>query len=271
LVFRLLILILAGLLLVGCVPHDKVNSCRQCHTVHYPERGECTLCHRGDPRSLRPAIAHHGLIPGRFAYFTDGDDVRVKAGEQLLQNSACRRCHTTGAKGGRLASNLDRFLAEADPAKVVKAIREPVFFMPDFHFADYQFDLLLNALLANSSRTAGPVEEIPRSVHFTQKGEEELDPFSKHCGGCHRLLSQRFGALGSGVIGPNLSGLFTPFYPANFSQQMQHWNRDNLLKWLKNPRTVRPLTEMAPVLLTENEQEKLMEIFLDPTARNAAP
>jgi len=265
LVARLLILFWAVSLLSGCATRQEVDSCRQCHTVHFPERGDCTTCDRGDPRSLRQDIAHHGLIAGRFSWFTDEEDFRVKAGEQLLEVSACRRCHRSGDKGNRLASNLDRLLVSAIPEDVVGAIREPAFFMPTFHFSDVQLERLINALLANSAHAPVTTEEMPRTIHFALEGSVEENPFNKHCGGCHRMLSQRFGALGSGQVAPNLSGLFTPFYPANFSSEMKPWNQENLVKWLKNPRSIRPLTSMAPVLLTPAEQDNLLGVLLEPS------
>lgn len=36
--------------------------------------------------------------------------------------------------------------------------------------------------------------------------------FERQCGPCHRALTPS-GSLGTGAAGPNLAGLFTPFYP----------------------------------------------------------
>jgi hypothetical protein len=59
--------------------------------------------------------------------------------------------------------------------------------------------------------------------------------FDKHCGGCHRVLTRRWGGLGSGLVGPNLSGLTSEFYPMPF-REGEPWTAERLKKWLENPR-----------------------------------
>lgn len=84
--------------------------------------------------------------------------------------------------------------------------------------------------------------------------------FVKQCGGCHKLLSKQHGGLGSGTAGPNLSGLLTRFYPANFEED-NAWNEERLKRWLKNPRQVRGQTLMRPIPLKPEEWEQLLKII----------
>ncbi len=100
----------------------------------------------------------------------------------------------------------------------------------------------------------------PVRVHFSNSANKSGDLFSKKCGSCHRMLSQRLGAVGAGVIGPDLSGLFSEYYPKTF-RDGEAWNARNLRDWLKNPREIRAGARMQPVLLTETEMKELETIF----------
>lgn len=258
-VARLPLLILLALLLAACVGKAPEEGCRSCHGTHYAERGSCVSCHRGNGKSVRKAIAHHRLIPAKLAHFTVPGSPRVEAGKRLAERFGCRRCHTIGGKGTRLAADLDR-LAAADPLRLLGAIQRPVPFMPDFRFDGRQAADLVNAVMAFAAaapRRSG--DEPPTVIHFAAPRQEE-NLFAKKCGGCHRLLTPREGALGSGDVAPNLSGLFTPFYPAPFKPG-EPWTTERLGRWLDNPRAVRPATSMQPVRLTAEEKERLLGIL----------
>ena len=78
------------------------------------------------------------------------------------------------------------------------------------------------------------LEEVrPQVVHFDQNGETGRDVFSIKCGPCHRVLTERWGGLGRGDAGPNLSGLLTSFYPKSFKTDGE-WNAERLRRWLEN-------------------------------------
>jgi len=240
------------------------GSCDKCHPRHYPAAGSCTTCHRGDPRTDRPDLAHANLIGGRFAYFALSDSPVTQYGMQLLGQAGCRRCHRSGEKGNLLASDLDQQLPTARPGEVLQSIRHPVLFMPDFGFTESTATALVNALFAHATRAERVKGEVPLVVHF-EGVERTENPFEKHCGGCHRLLTRRWGGLGSGVSGPNLAGLFGEFYPRTFRDE-ERWSAANLEKWLKNPRETRKAARMAPLRLKPAELRQVLEFFEGPVA-----
>lgn len=75
------------------------------------------------------------------------------------------------------------------------------------------------------------------------------------------MLSERLGAVGTGNIGPNLSGLFTEFYPKTFRNN-GIWTVSNLNLWLQNPRKIKVGARMQPVPLTGAEAKDLEPIIL---------
>jgi cytochrome c2 len=235
-------------------------ACLECHKQHYADKGGCISCHRGDDRSDRLAIAHRDLIRAQYSWFAIPGSQPLRRGEKLLDGFACRRCHSSGGKGTRLASNLDRLPPNTAPEKIFQAIKTQALFMPDFRFDDRQITDLVNAILAGALKAKPSVGEAPQVVHFAdlKKGKENI--FQKKCGPCHKMLTEAFGALGQGDIGPNLSGLFSEFYPANLPDNGR-WRADLLKKWLENPRKKRENSQMRPVSLKGNEFEQLLSIL----------
>lgn len=239
---------------------ESRQLCLSCHPVHYRERGSCSRCHRGNPASERKNIAHAGLREGKYSRFTLHDDAQSREGQLLLDLLACRRCHISNGRGNRLAGNLDGVAARKTAAELALSIRQPVANMPDFMLAEKQMTLLINTLFAGAQEHTAE-DAAPVKVHFSAVGRISADVFSTKCGACHRLLSQRRGALGSGRIGPNLSGLFTEYYPKTF-RNGEEWTPRNLAAWVKNPREIRPSARMQPVVVTETEMKELESILL---------
>lgn len=235
-------------------------SCLHCHTPHYQPNGGCVGCHRGDDRTDRVRIAHTNLIPARFAHFTLGNSPPVKRGKKLQQLFACRRCHTVAGKGNRLAADLDRFAVSAAPQEIFDAMKSPVLFMPSFRFDDRQMTDLVNAILAGGGKAGRKGRDAPQAVHFEDGGKNGENAFVKQCGACHRALTERLGGVGRGEIGPNLSGLFTEFYPGRYRGE-ERWSAQNLKKWLGNPRKARQNARMQPVRLKADEFEWLVDIL----------
>lgn len=235
------------------------NQCLGCHEIHYQTRGRCIDCHGGIPTTQRKNIAHHGVIAGRYAAYTLPGHSVTEQGTRLLDKYACRRCHVSGGKGNDLAANLDLARQDSRPEELDEAIADPVLFMPRFHFHEKQRVALVNAILEGASRVGIPPGEIPRVIHFEKSEEKQERLFEKHCGSCHRSLTVRYGGLGSGLVGPNLSGLFSEFYPHNSGRRKdQRWTADSLRKWIKNPREFRPVTQMIPLRLTGDEEAGLL-------------
>ncbi len=233
--------------------------CLSCHPVHYAERGRCSDCHRGNPASERKNIAHAGLRAGKYSRFTLGDGTYIKEGERLMEQLACRRCHVSGGRGNRLAVSLDGAAARKTAEELALSIRQPVANMPHFALTDEQVTTLVNTIFAGSQGRKTD-EAAPVQVHFNVSGKKRADIFSSKCGSCHRMLTERFGAIGTGDIGPNLSGLFSPYYPKSF-RNGEGWNARNLGVWLKNPRETRAWARMAPVILTEAETRELTRMM----------
>lgn len=231
-----------------------------CHPSHYAGRGGCVDCHRGNPGSDRKNIAHHRLIAGRFARFTLGESAELTEGKRLMQQYGCRRCHISAGKGNRLATPLDTLAEARTPEEVMAAIKSPAQGMPDFRIADRQAVLLVNAILDGARHVQIQDREQPLRVHFEPVQGAKENIFSRKCGACHRVLTERQGAIGTGDIGPNLSGLFSGFYPVNFGEE-QVWTGERLRRWLLNPRTVRGWARMPPIELSAAELRELVEIL----------
>ena len=66
--------------------------------------------------------------------------------------------------------------------------------------------------------------------------------------------------MGQGEVGPNLSGLLSPYYPPSFGDGTE-WTEQKLATWLKNPRRIRPWARMQPVEVTGKEFRELLGIL----------
>jgi len=157
-----------------------------------------------------------------------------------------------GGTGNRLAANLDRVAWKRDQHELESSITEPVENMPRFGLDEKQAEAVI-AFLLNGADPG--LSEATYRVRFSGANPDRDSVFEARCGGCHRALGPA-GPLGRGLAGPNLSGLFTPFFPAA-EPGGRPWTPTALEKWLANPRAVRPLAAMRPVGLEPRETEKL--------------
>jgi cytochrome c2 len=205
-------------------------------------------------------IAHYRLIRGKFACFTLPENSDVKEGRRMIDTSGCRRCHKTGNQGNRLASDLDASLDTTLPEDLAHAIQYPAVFMPNFYFDESDIVKLVNAILGSSAVWGPESAETPKIIYFETNKEDNNNTFNQNCGSCHRVLTQQFGGLGQGDIGPNLSGIFSRFYFKSFKDN-ESWDANRLEQWLKNPRAIRADAQMLPVKLTENELRHLIHIL----------
>jgi hypothetical protein len=236
----------------------KPARCLSCHPPHRVPEGGCTGCHRGDDRAGRKAIAHAGMLPKSWSGFRDPADPYVARGKSVVDRSGCRRCHLAGGKGTRLAAELDAAIGGA-PSRIREAILRPALHMPDFRFSPGDADAVAAALLALAeSAGRGKRRQAPPRVVLFADGDSAPDPFTKHCGGCHRAVSPRYGGVGSGNAGPNLTALFTEFHPGRASGGAR-WTPALLARWAENPRSVRPVALMPPVRVPAQEFPPLVE------------
>jgi mono/diheme cytochrome c family protein len=247
-------LLIAALLLVlgGCLKAPssaaRERGCRSCHEAHYVREGACHECHRGNPGAEREELAHARLLTGRVAEHRLPAGLAPREGQRLVEGLACRRCHSIGGKGNRLATDLDKVVWKRDQPQLVSSIRAPVENMPVFGLDEGQAEAIV-AFLLRSGRPDEP--EDTYRVQFERRAGASLTVFEKQCGGCHRFLGPA-GPVGTASIGPNLSGLFTPFYPPT-APGSRPWTAKALADWLRNPRVSRPHSTMPPFALSGDE------------------
>ena len=235
------------------------KGCLSCHNPHYTDRGSCVSCHKGDDRTNRKRIAHYRLITARYASFTVPGSDTVKQGKLLLERYGCRRCHTVENQGTTLAASLDK-PGQKSPEELAAAIGHPAIHMPEFRFATVERDVLVTYLLWQGRNGVSTEKETPVVIHFAGTERGEVHPFVKRCGGCHKALTRSMGGVGKGSVGPNLSALFTAYYPRPF-REGEPWTPERLREWLKNPRKVRPLAVMPPVALEDSELQRIIELL----------
>lgn len=132
--------------------------------------------------------------------------------------------------------------------------------MPNFYLSDRQITNLVNAILAGAAEAEHKGGEVPQIVRFEDLEKNTDNVFEKMCGSCHKILSKTYGALGKGEIGPNLSGVFTQFYPSTFPDN-RRWTEERLRRWLQNPRKLRPSSAMRPVPLKIPETGTILRIL----------
>ncbi|MGE3374348.1 MAG: selenite/tellurite reduction operon c-type cytochrome lipoprotein ExtS [Vicinamibacteria bacterium] len=236
---------------------DPQAGCVSCHSVHHVEQGSCASCHRGAPGARRKELGHERLLSGRVAEHALPGSAAVREGEQLVARAACRRCHTIAGEGNRHATNLDRVVWTRGQAELLASIRAPVENMPAFGFDAPQAEAIVASLLSRRAQADEP--ETYRVLFRAVAAAPSV--FEEKCGGCHRRLGAG-GPQGVGRAGPNLSGLFTAFYPPTARGEVP-WTATALEEWLRNPRAVRPQAVMPPVPLTPEERKSLLGELAD--------
>ncbi len=245
----------------------SINSCVECHSSvllshkfisHAPiSLQDCVACHRGNPLTRRKNLAHFHKIDAAYAWFRMPDAAMMSSARQAIDRFACRRCHIQDRKGNALATDLDQLLTQRSIAEIKDALLEPAYYMPNFALGESDLQLVILALLAGGVEAKTGRDELPTVVHFEDPGSDE-QPFVKHCGPCHRVLTSQWGGLGTQTVAPNLSGLLTPFYLKNFKDG-QRWSADGLTRWIKNPRQIRPMAVMPPLNLEDQKIRQLIE------------
>jgi mono/diheme cytochrome c family protein len=202
---------------------------------------------------VRKEVAHDRLLTGGAAAHMLTDGPVVQRGRMLVNQAACRRCHTIGGTGNTDAIVLDAVAWSRSQAHLAGALEQPVDGMPAFHFDRRQVEAVIAHLLEHRS----PAPQETYRVRFTTSLPARRSLFEEQCGGCHRRLGPSGGA-GHGTAGPNLSGLWTPFYPPTAPGD-QPWSPEALRRWLANPRATRPATTMPPVSLDDAQFASLLD------------
>ncbi len=245
-----------------------INSCITCHSDRLSayvcssaalqgEQLRCVWCHRGNAATSRKDLAHNNLIGKDYANYRLPESDFIASGIKWVDSMACRRCHVQNKLGNHLATNLDQLLDRALISEIERAIAVPAFYMPDFVLNGSVLQAVITQVLAGGSVYKVGQVGAPVVVHFADNVDHDT-LFEKHCGSCHRVLTARHGGLGVGEQGPNLSGLFSKFYPAN-ALNNQAWTDAGLRDWIKNPRKIRLLTTMPPLVLDELVVKQLID------------
>lgn len=242
------ILLLFSACLKAPAAGQKQGGCLACHPPHYVRDATCEGCHRGDPGAARQQLAHARLLTRRAAEHRLADGPAVREGKGLVEALACRRCHRIGGEGNHLAADLDAVVWKRGQQELSTSILVPVENMPSFGLDRQQVEAVIAFLLRSGN--AGQAQDTYR-VRFARRAGGDSRTFDTRCGGCHKALGS-LGPMGAGSQGPNLSGLFTPFYPAT-APGNRPWSPSALAKWLRNPRAFRPGTTMPPLQLNDDE------------------
>jgi len=219
----------------------ELNFCLSCHRGHYFTYKGCNKCHRGILLSKRKDIAHFRLIPGKFSYFRFSNSLIIKQGVALIRDEGCRRCHRILGKGNILATSLDSLPKDIDVTELVLYLKNPPFFMPNFRFSGDEIVALVNVILRGVFLYNEKNKLNFYVVHFDKRKID--DSFTTYCGRCHMALTRRLGGIGKGQIGPNLSGIFTKYYP--FKKII--FSEEKLGEWIRNPRELDKGALMPPV------------------------
>lgn len=232
------------------------NLCVDCHKSHYTDIAGCVTCHRGIPETRRKDLAHQNLIKGKYAKFLISGYQQRQNGVDLIKASGCRRCHRIGRKGNTLSVDLVSSVENLEVKEIVKAIKKPSEFMPDFNFTSEQITSIINGLFYLSFTNEKTDTNFTQVVHINTV---KSNIFSKECGGCHKMISPERGSVGGGFVAPNLSGLFTKYYPGEIDGK--RWNAKVLKKWLNNPRSLKNNALMPVLELTEQEYTEIKKTF----------
>lgn len=231
------------------------ESCISCHADSCVERREafmCTSCHGGIAGTSREDIAHYRLTEGRYADFLT-ESPSVQRGAAAIDELLCRRCHTIGGRGMRMASNLDATIKRLTARQIDGNITAPNEQMPEFNLTSPDTAAVVTALLHYSAKQQG--ERLVEIVYFG--GGSTARAYEDKCGGCHRMLSGG-GALGSHTLAPFLSGLYSEFYPLLDGKP---WDEKRLSDWLDNPRKIKPAAVMPVPVLKPEEKEDILKTF----------
>jgi len=243
------------LLLIFLLAAAEVFACTKCHKPHYSEVGTCSACHRGEMRSSRENVSHAGLLTAKYSAFYI-DKKAVAAGERIVTDSACRRCHNIGADGGTAAADLNASAMKYTGEYLDDKIKNVNEYMPDFHFTDGERRVVILYLLNAASKQPKKVSE-PYVAYITPS---KKGAFEKHCGGCHRMITRIGGGKGTGNEAANLSGLLTEYFVSSvLPVGEKHWTEKRLKEWLKNPRSINKLAVMPPVRITDAELDKVIK------------
>lgn len=235
---------------------------------HNPEVFGCTVCHRGQGRATTSSDKAHGRVeywgePMLNGYMVQAtcqtchEDVKhiqggdiINKGSELMEKYGCYGCHKIAGFEDlrKVGPNLTgvgtkvnyTWLVEwlKDPKKYFEAARMPLF---DFSqeeaeaVADYLFSITVEA------RVDYPEEEI--NWDLAEQGK--IIWRQSRCNICH--ATNRIGGAHTKVYAPDLGKIGSKV------------NKEWLFKWIKDPKSYFPQTEMPRYRFTNDEIKALVE------------
>ncbi len=258
--YRSLYILFLSFILLGCLASDyNKNHCLDCHKPHYVKIGDCYFCHQGNQLAKDKYLAHKNLILKKFSYFRFGNCSIVSKGRKIVNSLGCRRCHKIEGIGNSLARSLDDLDIPFDVNRITFSIIDPAYYMPNFFLSKAETVAIVNYLMYCSQKEKKKDSFSYYKVYFLNNNAKQERIFDRKCGKCHKVLTKKYGGLGQGDVAPNLSGLFTRFYPK--SSFLYPLSDEKLKKWIRNPKKMKPNTLMIPVLLDKKEIEEVIKIL----------
>lgn len=179
----------------------------------------------------------------------------VIRGKHLWDRNNCMGCHTLLGEGAYYAPELTRVYQRRGPAFIKAMLQDPESIYPDqrrmvkYDFTEQQLEDMvaffewIGRMDLNGfppEPTIGIAGQIDVAVF---RGGEQPQVFQQVCTACHTL-----GGVG-GVVGPALDTVGDRF------------DREYLVRWLRDPQGVRPGTTMPKLPLTDEQVDSLV-LFL---------
>lgn len=162
----------------------------------------------------------------------------LKLGAELIEQRACRACHSIGGEGAVVGPALDQVTLRRsedwirdwlhDPSAI-----KPGTLMPEFEWTDEQYHTII-AYLSQYRKLVDTDAILANEPDPVKAGEQLIDAYQ--CWSCHRILDQ--------------TG--RPIYPDLQTVKERHtvdWEKS----WLKDPQRIKPGTFMPTFKLTEEE------------------
>ncbi len=246
----------------------------------------CTICHEGKGSATTTAKDGHGelkywISPMRRGAFVQASCLRchedterlqgaqvLARGKSLFKKSGCADCHV--AKGyeatGKVGPKLDGIGHKVNRQWLIAWLKKPRSYlpkanMPDFFLSDEEASDMANFLLSlQGQNTQGAVFMWPSwaSKPFEKLGDDEFDAVDElmskgkgvwgqaRCSICHA----RKGVGGGAKLGPDLGGIVSKV------------NRSWLLRWIRNPRSINPQTQMPHYRFSDGQLRALVEFIV---------
>ncbi len=174
-------------------------------------------------------------------------------GRIIWDNNNCMGCHTILGEGAYYAPELTKAYTRRGPAWLKIFLKDPQAMFPNdrkmvqYNLTDAQIDEVIAFLKWISEMDlngfpAEPTIEFTSAKPQTATANDSASPqiFSQLCVACHALGGQ------GGAIGPALDGVAS------------RYSSGYLLKWISDPPSVKPGTQMPKLPLTEVQITELV-------------